>query len=199
VFAHRPDHQPEHVDFALGVMGGERKDVAAGVVEYAVDAHRLAFAVNQERRTVTHVGVPESAGPLCLPSKPYLTAAVVSASERDAVESLLLVETAHAARGDGARFEATLGDQRAQDDRDRRRGVLLADRRQELALRLGEVAAPTPVGARRRPQSLQIARLIRIVPTLERCDRVRFGGLGARRSEPLLAQLGKRRRQLAAV
>src|SRR5690606_20757737 len=81
VFAHRAHHQPEHVDFALGVMGSEREDVAAGIIENAVDTHRLALAIDQDRRSVTHVGVPKGAGPLRLPAKAYLPAAIVSASK----------------------------------------------------------------------------------------------------------------------
>jgi hypothetical protein len=115
MLAHGLDHQSEHVDFALGVMGGERQDVAAGIVEDAVNAYGLALAVNHERGAVADVCVPQRAGTLGLPTEPHLAARGVSAAKRYAVQALLLVEAAHAARGNGALVESPLGDERAQN------------------------------------------------------------------------------------
>ena len=110
MLAHRLDHQSEHVDLALGVMRGERQDVAAGVVEDAVNAHRLTFALDHDRRAMTHVGMPEGAGSLGLPAQAHLAADTLTAAQRNAIEAELLVEAAHATGRDGACFEPAFGD-----------------------------------------------------------------------------------------
>ena len=132
VLAHGSHEQSEHLAFPLVMKGLERDDVAAGVVQDAVDPDRQAPIVDHDGGAVTHVGVPESAGSLGLPAEPDFAASLVA--DGDAVEALLLIEAAHAARRDGIRFEAPLRHEGAQDDGHRRGGVLLANVEQELPL-----------------------------------------------------------------
>jgi len=117
VFAYGVDHQSQHVDFALGMMSGKRENVTARVVEDPVDPHGAALALDHQRRSVTDVGVPERARALGLPAQAHLTARVIAAAERHAVQTLLLIETPHTARGDGVLVESALGNERTQNDR----------------------------------------------------------------------------------
>jgi hypothetical protein len=108
VFADGPHEQSEHLALALVMKGLEGDDVAAGVVEDAVDPNGLAPGVDHHGRAVADVGVPEGAGPLRLPAEPDFAASLVA--DRDAVEAFLLVEAAHAARRDGIRFQTSFCD-----------------------------------------------------------------------------------------
>jgi hypothetical protein len=81
VLAHRSHHQSEHVDFALGVMGREREDVATGVVQDTVDTDWLALAINDDGGAVTDIGMPERTGALGLPAKPNLGAPALTLPE----------------------------------------------------------------------------------------------------------------------
>ena len=82
MLAHGLDHQSEHVDFALGVMGRECQNVTTVVVEDPVNAYRLALAVDHERGAVADVGMPQGAGTLGLPTEPDLAARGVSTAQR---------------------------------------------------------------------------------------------------------------------
>ena len=84
VGAGRAGQEPEHVDLALGVVRLERDDVAGGVIEQPVDAHRLARAAQRDRRPVADVALPQGAGALGLPAQPRLGAGAVA--QGDAVE-----------------------------------------------------------------------------------------------------------------
>ena len=110
------------------MVGRNRQDVAAGVVQDAVNAHGQALAVDHQRGPVTDIGVPERAGALCLPAQPHLAPAPdLPLAERDSIQTLLQVEAAHAAGRDGPLVEPPLGDERTQNDRHRRGRVFLAD------------------------------------------------------------------------
>ena len=63
------DQEREHVDLALGVVGLERDDVAAGVVEERVDAQRDRAARRSQRRAVADVAVPERVDAVGLPAQ----------------------------------------------------------------------------------------------------------------------------------
>lgn len=77
--------------------------------------------------------------------------------------------------------------------------MLLANPEQELFLGVGEIPTTSTVASGSRAQGLETARLVGVVPALERCDGVRLGGFGAWGSEPLLAELGKGLSELAAI
>ena len=85
-----------------------------------------------------------------------------------AVEAVLDVEPAHRGRRDRARREPAVGDERPQDERHRRRAVLLADVEQELPLLGGELLGVAAVAARRGPQGGEAAGPVGVVPALER-------------------------------
>src|ERR1041384_6764391 len=77
--------------------------------------------------------------------------------------------------------------------------MLLANRREQRPLRLGQLSAPAAVRARRWPEGFQTARFIGVIPALQRRHREGLRRVGSWWSEALLAQLGERQCELAAV
>src|SRR5690606_21901480 len=155
----------------------------AGVVEDAVDPDRQAPGVDHDGSAVTHVSVPEGAGPLGLPAEPDFAAGLVA--DGDAIEALLLVETAHAAGRDGIRLETPLGHQCAQDDGHRGGRMLFANVEQELSLLVRELLTAPAIAARRRLQGVEATSLVGVVPPLERREREGLAELGSGRAKPL--------------
>ena len=112
VTANRAHEHSEHVDLALGVVRLERDDVAGGVIEQPVDAHRLARAAQRNRRPVADVALPQGAGrSACqrsrvlapVPSRSGMRSSPPSAKSRRTVEA----ETAPLSSG--RRFPACAG------------------------------------------------------------------------------------------
>lgn len=113
VFAHGFRHHLEHVDFALGVIGAKPENVTTGVVENAVNAYRLTLAVDDDSGRVTHAGMPKGPWALGLPSQTHFAPRAVTATQRHAIQALLLVEAPDTARRDSSFGKPALGCQRA--------------------------------------------------------------------------------------
>ena len=67
--------------------------------------------------------------------------------------------------------------------------MLFADGEQQLSLLGREISAAASIAAWRRTQRIQAAGLVRVVPALERRDRIRFRGTRTWRAEALLGEL----------
>jgi hypothetical protein len=81
VRAQRAQEDAEHVVLALAVMCLERDDVACGIVEQRVNAHRLGGLPDAQRRTVTAVALPQRAGMLGLAPQPRVAIGPHAASQ----------------------------------------------------------------------------------------------------------------------
>jgi hypothetical protein len=141
VATERGDEEAEHVDLALLVVRLERDDEARGVVEERVDAERLPLAVDEQRRPVADVALPERTRALGLPAQSGLPAR--AALHGRAVEALLAVEAPHGRVRDGVLAEAAVEDERPHDHRHRRSRVLAADVEEVRALLGGQLARAT--------------------------------------------------------
>ena len=196
VDAYRAHEQSEHVVLALGGVGLEGDEVTRVIVDQAVDPDRRALSAERERRAVTHVALPERVGQRGLPAQPGLGAFAVT--QRDPIESLLAQKLAHGAGGDLSALDAPVGFERAQDERDRRLGVLAANVAEQGAKLGAEIAPAASVGAGCGAQAVHASQAKRVVPALERGDRVAARTVRLRRPMPLLGKRTERDGELAA-
>jgi len=190
----RFDEQPQHLDLALGRARLQRDDVAAVVVQDRVDAQRHAFAVDPQRGAVTDVGVPERIRRGGLPAPARLA---VVLREAGAIEAVLGEEPPYSRLADGAALDATVGLERAQDERGAHSRVLAADREQQVTLRVGELPRVSGVASPLGAQRSEPAGAVGVEPALEGRHRVGPGPRGAGRAEALGAQLAQGLGQLA--
>jgi hypothetical protein len=93
VLPKRTDHQLQHIELAFRVLGFQGHDVAGRIVQDAVNAQRLVLLADQERRTVTHVSVPQCPGVFRLPTQASFRAAAVARG--DAVQPVVHVQPPH--------------------------------------------------------------------------------------------------------
>jgi hypothetical protein len=89
----------------------------------------------------------------------------------DAHQAVLTVEATERRLGHLPRDKATIGDERAEDERHRRRAVLASDVEQEVAEFRQEVAAASTVTPRLRQERLQATGPVAVVQTLDGRDR----------------------------
>ena len=144
---------------------------------------------------MAHVALPERPRTLGLPAQAGLAPAAVA--HRHPVETVVGEEAAHRRLGDLACRQAPVGDQGAEDDRHRRRGVLAADVEEQLALGVGQLEG-VPLVPRIGAQPVEPAPLVGVVPALQRRHGVGARRGAARRPQPLLAQGQQLLGQLAA-
>ncbi len=194
VAAQRGQKQVEHVDLALGVVGLERDHVARGVVEHCVDAQRSGRRADAQRRAVADVAVPQRAGVVGLPAQPG-----VAVGAHPALEPGVAVQSRHRRRRHHVGGQPPVGDQRAQDQRQRRGRVLAPDIEQELALLRPQLAGATSVGARCRAQPGEAVGSIRVEPSLQGRGAETSRARVARRPVALGGQRTHRGCQIAAV
>jgi len=129
VRAQRAQEDAEHVVLALAVVRLERDDVARRVVEQRVNAQRLGGLPDAQRRTVADVAVPQRARILGLPAQTRVAVGPHAPSQLR-----LAIQPLHRRRRDGVFSEPPIRDERAHDQRHRRRRVLATDVEQELPL-----------------------------------------------------------------
>jgi hypothetical protein len=186
VLAYGAHEQAEHVDLALLVHGLEGDDVPGRVVEHAVNAHGFLVTADEQVGSVTDVAVPERAGPVGLPTQPLL--AVGSVSQRALVEAARGEEAPQRGGRDDVELEASVGDERVEDQLGRGAGSLPSHVAEQLLLLGGEGPRRAAVGARLGSQRGEPPFLVVPVPALERGHGEGTRRGGARRPEALLAE-----------
>jgi hypothetical protein len=175
--AQRAYEEAEHVDLALAVVRFEGDDKARVVIEERVDAQRFGDAANHYVGAMADVSMPKRPRALGLPAQ--ARAVGHARAERYAIEALLDEEAAHRGLGDGALVEASIGDERAQDERYRCIGMLPADIAQQRALCFRERLRAAFVTASLGTQRRQPTCFVLVEPALEAGD-----GVAARVIEP---------------
>src|SRR5262249_51777333 len=146
VFTDRPDEEAEHVDLALLMHRLDREDVARGVVEQGMYADGLLdVLLDDERRCVADVAVPERPGSLGLPAEALL--AIGAVAERAPIQSTRGEEAADGGRGDRVLVDAPLGHEGSEDQLGRSAGVLSPDLADERLLLGREGTRGASVGA----------------------------------------------------
>ena len=95
--------------------------------------------------------------------------------------------------------QPAVGDERAQDERHRRTGVLAPDVEQQLALLGRQLAGAAAVGARVGPERVEPTAPVRVVPALEGRGAVALGRAVAGRPVLALGQLADLGGELAVV
>nr|WP_236644286.1 hypothetical protein [Sorangium cellulosum] len=160
----RADEQPQHGVFLLVALDRDDQDEARSIVEQGVDSDGDPTPGEMECRAVTDVAVPERIGVVGLPLEPSRRPLAVAL--RDLVEPLLTEEATHGRCADrGA--QASVGAERAQDERHRGIRVLPPDVTQELPQHGVELAAAPAVATGARAETFEPTPAIGIEPALE--------------------------------
>ena len=146
MLAYGAHEEAEHVDLALLVHGLERDDIPGSVVEHAVDAHGFLLAADKQMGAVADVAVPERAGMRSFPPESLL--AVGGISERALVEAARGEEAPQRGGRNDVDLEASVGDERVEDQLGRGAGPLPSNVAQQILLLDGEGPRCAAIGAR---------------------------------------------------
>ena len=171
--------KPQHLLFALGVMGLDGDDKARCVVQKGVDAHRLLFTIDDNGRTVTDVAVPQRKRGFGLPAKPLRLIAHIKTGR--AGKPLLAKQPSDRRGTDRVFIELPLANQGLQDQRNRGAGMSLSDITQKLFEFVVERASVTAIGAAFGLEGVEASVFVGVVPALERRKRIRALSLCSRR------------------
>jgi len=178
----------EHVPLPLQVAGHQRRAVAAGVVEQAVDQHAARAALAVELGQVADVTVPQVAGVLGLPAAALHVLFAAGPALRDAGQPGAAVQPPQ-----GRLAELTLGHDAVahrlgQHQLGGRRRVFHAHLQQQVALRVIELAGKAP-GPGPGQQAAGQVRLGGVVPPLQGLEVKGPGALGPWRPVAFLCAL----------
>src|ERR1019366_1590798 len=149
------------------------------------DAYWHGSVVDDERRPVANIPVPQGSRTLGLPAKTCLAALAIHRRSTD--EATLGKHPAHGALGHVV-ADASVGAQRAHDDRDAHVGVLAPDVAEQLAQCRVEVASTSAISPGLRHERREATAFEVVEPALQRRNRVAARQVATRRTDALLAQ-----------